>query len=252
MSSRRLRAIFGRAVLAVLLAGLGVAGVPSIVAAQDAPDQQADADEQVEVRIVAQRHDDDRVEFGLQLRLPGEPWSERALPAQRFFPPGTEVGRWLVSSPIALATDSGAVAVGTDIEVRVAAKRRSNDHIELALQQRDPGESWGEFLLPTRRFFPPGTDAGRWLASSPLGLQTTLGTTDTEPVAGPAGTDPPGEEEPGDGEPTTEGDEQPGAVQVSEDVFDVDMIDVHTGEAVNLRSVVNGETPLLFWLWSPY
>ena len=30
------------------------------------------------------------------------------------------------------------------------------------------------------------------------------------------------------------------------------MIDVHTGETVNLRSVVNGETPLLFWLWSPY
>ena len=252
MSSRRLRARFSRAVLAVLLACLGVAGIPAVIAAQEAPDQQADTGDEVEARIVAQRLDDDRVEFGLQLRLPGEPWSERELPELRFIPPGAEVGRWLASSPIVLTTDSGAAAAGTDIEVRIAAQRRSNDRIEFALQQREPRESWGERLLPTRRFLPPGTDAGRWLASSPLGLQITPESTDTEPVAGPAGPDPPGAEEPVNGGPTTKGDEQPGAVQVSEDMLDVDMIDVHTGETVNLRSVVNGETPLLFWLWSPY
>ena len=62
-----------------------------------------------------------------------------------------------------------------------------------------------------------------------------------------------GSEEPPVDETTTGGpDEQPGAVQVSEDVLDFDMIDVRTGETVNIRSVVNGETPLLFWLWSPY
>ena len=43
-----------------------------------------------------------------------------------------------------------------------------------------------------------------------------------------------------------------GIVQVSEDVLDFDMIDVHTGETANIRSVVTGHTPLLFWLWSPY
>ncbi len=39
---------------------------------------------------------------------------------------------------------------------------------------------------------------------------------------------------------------------VSGDVLDFDMIDASTGATVNLRSVVNGRTPLLFWLYSPY
>ena len=39
---------------------------------------------------------------------------------------------------------------------------------------------------------------------------------------------------------------------VSRDVLDFDMIDASTGATVNLRSVVNGRTPLLFWLYSPY
>ncbi len=34
-------------------------------------------------------------------------------------------------------------------------------------------------------------------------------------------------------------------------VPDFDMIDLHTGAAVSLRSAVNGETPLLFWFWDP-
>ncbi|MYH54880.1 MAG: hypothetical protein F4135_01740 [Acidimicrobiia bacterium] len=40
-------------------------------------------------------------------------------------------------------------------------------------------------------------------------------------------------------------------IVVSSDVPDYDMIDVHTGETVNLRSVVKGDKPLLFWFWSP-
>ena len=30
------------------------------------------------------------------------------------------------------------------------------------------------------------------------------------------------------------------------------MIDVRTGETVNLRDFVDGSTPLLFWFWAPY
>ena len=250
MSSRRLRAIFGRAALALLLAGLGVAGVPTILAAQDAPDQQADADEQVEVRIVAQRHDDDRVEFGLQLRVPGGTWSERALPALRFFPPGTEVGNWLVSSSLVLRREgaTGESAAGTEVELRIAAQRVEGERVEFALQQRRPGETWGERVLPALRFFGMGTEVGRWLVSSSLAVTISAGTTDTEPPDAAGGT-----EEPPVDETTTGGeDEPPGAVQVSEDVLDFDMIDVRAGETVNIRSVVNGETPLLFWLWSPY
>ena len=246
MSSRRLRAMFGRAVLTVLLAGLGVVGVPAIVAAQDAPDQQ-DGGNDVEVRIVAQRHDGDDVEFGLQLRVPGDPWSERALPELRFFPPEAEVGRWLASSSLVVRRE-GAAGDVTEVELRIAAQRVEGERVEFALQQRRPGEPWGERVLPARRFFRMATEIGRWLASSTIAVTIITDTTDTEPPAAAGG----GEEPPVD-EPTTDGEgEQPGAVEVSEDMLDFDMIDVRTGETVNIRSVVTGETPLLFWLWSPY
>ena len=38
---------------------------------------------------------------------------------------------------------------------------------------------------------------------------------------------------------------------VSTDVPDIEMIDLSSGATVSLRSVVSGETPLLFWFWSP-
>lgn len=40
-------------------------------------------------------------------------------------------------------------------------------------------------------------------------------------------------------------------VAISDDVPDYDMIDVYTGDTVNLRTVVKGDKPLLFWFWSP-
>ena len=247
MSSRRLRGRLSRAALAVLLACLGVAGVPAVAAAQEAPGQQTGAGDDVEVRIVAQRHDDDRVEFALQLRLPGEPWSERALPELRLFPPEAEIGRWLVSSSLVVRREV-ASGEGTEVELRIAAQRIEGERVEFALQQRRPGESWGERVLPARRFFGMGTEVGRWLVSSTLSVRIGAGTTDSGSPAAAGGS-----EEPPVDETTTGGeDEQPGAVQVSEDVLDFDMIDVRTGETVNIRSVVNGETPLLFWLWSPY
>ena len=45
---------------------------------------------------------------------------------------------------------------------------------------------------------------------------------------------------------------EPETVQVDEDVPDVEMIDLSTGATVNLRSLVTGDKPLLFWFWSPY
>ncbi len=51
-----------------------------------------------EVRIVAQRLDDGRVEFGLQQRE-GDGWGDRILPQRRFFPMSSQ-GRWLSSSSI--------------------------------------------------------------------------------------------------------------------------------------------------------
>ncbi|MCY4102949.1 MAG: hypothetical protein OXG55_06780 [bacterium] len=58
---------------------------------------------EVTIRIVAQRLEDGRVEFGIQQQLNGT-WGDRLLPRARYFPAGTEVGRWLRSSPIDLTS----------------------------------------------------------------------------------------------------------------------------------------------------
>ena len=55
-----------------------------------------------EVRIVARKLDDGRVEFGLQQRQSDDTWGDRQLPRVRFFPTTATVNRWLASSPFTL------------------------------------------------------------------------------------------------------------------------------------------------------
>ena len=118
---------------------------------------------EIDVRIVARRRPSGRIEFAVQRRTDGQ-WGERLLPAQRFFPTGTQVGRWLASTPVPAVGN----ALPSELEVRIAARRLSSSQIEFALQQRSPGGAWGERVLPARRFFPTGTQAGRWLWSTPI------------------------------------------------------------------------------------
>ena len=54
-----------------------------------------------DVRIVARRLADGRIEFGLQRRGTNT-WGDRQLPRVRFFPTTTGANRWLVSSPLTL------------------------------------------------------------------------------------------------------------------------------------------------------
>lgn len=42
------------------------------------------------------------------------------------------------------------------------------------------------------------------------------------------------------------------AVQISEDVADFDLVDVSSGATVSLRSLLDGETPVLLWFWAPH
>ena len=119
---------------------------------------------EVEVRIVARRLSSGRIEFALQQRRTEAQWRERLLPAQRFFPTGAQVGRWLASAPVT-AIDNAAAP---DVEVRIVARRISGGRIEFALQQRSTGGQWGDRLLPAARFFPTGTRVGRWLSSTPI------------------------------------------------------------------------------------
>ena len=56
--------------------------------------------DRTEVRILAQRLDDGRTEFGLQYREADDTWSDTVLPHRRYFPADPEVGNWLVSSGV--------------------------------------------------------------------------------------------------------------------------------------------------------
>lgn len=71
-------------------------GVEYGFVAQASPGPHAD------VRIVAKRHGDGRVEFGLQEGKADGSWGDRILPVQRFFPGSGSAGAWLSSTPIAI------------------------------------------------------------------------------------------------------------------------------------------------------
>ena len=126
---------------------------------------------EVEVRIVARRLADGRVEFGLQERGGDGSWGARLLPSRRFFPPDATVGRWLVSSPLVLSVGWTTFDdLGVEVEVRIVARRLADGRVEFGLQERGGDGSWGGRLLPSRRFFPLDATVGRWLVSSRLVL----------------------------------------------------------------------------------
>ena len=112
------------------------------------------------MRIVAQKLESGRIEFGLQQRQTNNTWGARQLPRVRFFPTTATVNSWLASSPL-------DVPAG---EVRIVARKLESGRIEFGLQQRQTNNTWGARQLPQVRFFPTTATVNRWLASSPLTL----------------------------------------------------------------------------------
>ena len=162
-----------RPAAAVLLVVLIVSAIPAAAGAQEVVGDTAGDASEVEVRIVARRLDDGRVEFGLQQHGGDGSWGGRLLPSRRFFPADAGVGRWLSSSRLVLSVDATAFEdPSAEVDVRIVARRLDDGRVEFGLQQRGGDGSWGERLLPSRRFFPPATAVGRWLSSSPLSLAT--------------------------------------------------------------------------------
>ena len=147
--------------IAVVLAVLGTAVVSSAVTAQ------ADGGVSDQVRIVARKLSDSRIEFGLQQERDGS-WSDRLLPARRFFPAEVTVGRWLRSSPLTVGVAVVPGVTPTDATVRIVARRLADGRVEFGLQVSQHDTTWGDELSPARRFFPADVEAGRWLVSSPL------------------------------------------------------------------------------------
>ena len=153
------RGRLGRSLLVVVAVAAATFAVGGVADAQVASG---------EVRIVARRVDDGRVEFGLQERAGAESWGSRLSPSKRFFPVDVAVDKWLVSSPVSV---SGGV-------VRIVARRVDDGRVEFGLQERAGAESWGSRLSPSKRFFPVDVAVDKWLVSSPVsvgGVATTGG-----------------------------------------------------------------------------
>ena len=96
------------------------------------------------------------------------------------------------------------------------------------------------------------------VGAAALGLLGTLAAAcgSDDPVAEPASNQAAGVTEVAEPSPTSEdGGGSAGSQAVDEgagDVPDLQMIDMHTGTTLGLQSVVDGQTPLLFWFWAPH
>ena len=156
---------------AVPVAGDGLPPAPpgsSDSAGGDSSDAVAPAG--ADVRIVARKLANGKIEFGLQQQRNDDSWGDRRLPRARLFPATAQVGQWLRSTPLTVSVASSADALAENIGVRIIARKTSSGRVEFGLQQRDDDGSWGDRQLPSRRFFPTGATVDRWLVSSPLTL----------------------------------------------------------------------------------
>ena len=125
----------------VLVAALG----PLLLAALLSQQFVAAEDEYVliEARILAQRHDDGRVEVVLEVRRDGDRWREQITPIHRFLPDPAPIGVWWNSTP-------PVTVPGVPGQFGITARRIDGGHVELGLQ-RVTGVHWGERLLPRLR-----------------------------------------------------------------------------------------------------
>lgn len=101
----------------------------------------------IEVRIVARRLADGRIEFGLRPK-----GLTSLLPRSRYFPANARTGSWLQSS---------SVVLGSEVLGRIRARRLSDGRTEFGFV-----DSAGLPITPKVRFFPLGAPANTWLQSS--------------------------------------------------------------------------------------
>ena len=107
------------------------------------------------VRIAARRLEDGRTEFGLQVNLNDNldrpNWSEVLFPRSRFFPPDSEVDRWLSSSPLVLDGDYAPidpVPPGVPISVETFVTLASADLDGWAYNGLEPSFYYGTDVEP--------------------------------------------------------------------------------------------------------
>ena len=152
--------------------GVGTAEPEGSTAGPEATagDDSAAASIEPEVRIVARKLGNGKIEFGLQQRQTSTTWGDQRFPRARLFPTNAPVGRWLVSSPLTLTVALADDELAAAIDVRIVARRWADGRVEFGLQQRTAGGSWGDRHLPPRRYFPAVATVERWLGSSVIDL----------------------------------------------------------------------------------
>ena len=84
---------------------------------------------------------------------------------------------WILAlvAVVGIAMAEAAPMTNSTETVRIAARKLDNGSVEFALQawEDDGGiAQWGERFLPRSRFFPANAEVGRWLASTPIEVQT--------------------------------------------------------------------------------
>ena len=123
-----------------------------------------------ELRIVARKLGNGKIEFGLQQRRTSTTWGDHRFPRARLFPANAPVGRWLVSSPLTFTMALADDELAAEVDVRIVARRWADGRVEFGLQQRTARGSWGDRHLPPRRYFPAVATVDRWLGSSVIDL----------------------------------------------------------------------------------
>ena len=109
----------------------------------------------VEVRIAAQRLNDGRTEFALQLRGTDGEWGERILPKSRFFPADPVVGRWLASSPLTVRPPGDDEEAAATDEVGIAAQGLDDGRTDTRITLLQPGDNlvgWVSDAVKTATF----------------------------------------------------------------------------------------------------
>ena len=123
-----------------------------------------------DVRIVARKLSNGKIEFGLQQQQDDDTWGDELLPRARRFPTDARVGAWLQSSPLPLTVAESTAAFAEEVVVRIVARKRNDGKVEFGLQERGADGSWGERQLPRARLFPTTARVDAWLRSSVVNL----------------------------------------------------------------------------------